>query len=87
MLMRFNIEQRHLTDAGGRPVSSAAATVSFHSIDAESASEAVRGFASEHRGEVIGDILKFPGFQAVATVRNTEGVYTLQVSPSSQKFA
>jgi hypothetical protein len=87
MLMRFNIEQRHLTDAGGRPVSSAAAAVSFHSIDAESASEAVRAFAIEHRGEVIGEILKFPGFQAVATVRNTEGVYTLQVSPSSQKFA
>jgi hypothetical protein len=87
MLMRFNIEQRHLTDAGGRPVSSAAAAVSFHSIEAESASDAIRGFTDEHRGEIIGDIMKFPGFQAVATVRNTEGVYTLQVAPSSQRFA
>jgi len=85
--MRFNIEQRHLTDPNGRPVSSAAAAVSFHSIEAESAPEAIQGFASEHRGEIIGDILKFPGFQAVATVRNTDGVYTLQVAPSSQKFA
>ena len=85
--MRFNIEQRHLTDPGGRPVSSAAAEVSFHSIEAESASEAIRGFASEHRGEIIGEIMKFPGFQAIATVRNPEGVYTLQVAPSSQKFA
>jgi hypothetical protein len=87
MLMRFNIEQRHLTDPVGRPVSSAAAEVSFHSIEAESASDAIVGFASEHRGEIIGDIKKFPGFQAMATVRNTEGVYTLQVAPSSQKFA
>lgn len=87
MVMRFNIEQRHLTDPGGRPVSSAAATVSFHSMEAESASAAIVGFASEHRGEIIGEILKIPGFQAVATVRNPEGVYTLQVAPSSQKFA
>jgi hypothetical protein len=85
--MRFSIEQRHLTDPTGRVVSSAAAAVSFHSIEAESASAAIVGFASENRGEIIGDIMKFPGFQAVATVRNTEGVYTLQVAPSSQKFA
>ena len=87
MPMRFNIEQRHLTDPSGRPISSAAAAVSFHSIEAESAPDAIHGFAIEHRGEIIGEILKFPGFQAVATVRNTEGVYTLQVAPSSQKFA
>jgi len=87
MLMRFTIEQRHLTDAGGHPVSSAVAPVSFHSIEAASASDAIAGFASEQRGEIIGEIMKFPGFQAVATVRNTEGVYTLQVSPASQRFA
>jgi len=85
--MRFNIEQRHLTDSGGHPVSSATAAVSFHSIEAESASDAIVGFASEHRGEIIGDIRKFPGFQAMATVRNIEGVYTLEAAPSSQKFA
>ena len=39
--MRFNIEQRHLTDSGGHPVSSATAAVSFHSIEAESASDAI----------------------------------------------
>ena len=84
--MRFNIEQRHLTDPSGRPVSSAAAAVSFHAIEAESASEAIRGFASEHRGEIIGDIMKFPGFQAVATVRKSDGVYTLQFTPTSQQL-
>ena len=33
---------------------------------------------------LLGDILRFPGFQAVATVRKIGGVYTLQVSPTSQ---
>jgi len=30
-------------------------------------------------------VLKFPGFQAVATLRSTGGVYTLQVTPASQR--
>ena len=82
MIMRFTIEQRHLTDVQGKPVASEA--VSFHSCDAESADEAVRLFVRKDDGEVLGNILKFPGFQAVATVRKTSGVYTLQVSPTSQ---
>ena len=84
MLMRFMIEQRHLTDGGGKPVRSDASPVAFHSAEAQSASDAIVGFASEHRGEIIGEIMKFPGFHAVATVRTAEGVYTLQVAPSSQ---
>ena len=31
------------------------------------------------------DVLKFPGFQAIATVRKQSGVFTLQFSPSSQR--
>ena len=80
--MRFTIEQRHLTDAAGKPVASELA--SFHTCDAESADEAVRLFVRKDEAEVLGSILKVPGFQAVATVRKTSGVYTLQVSPSSQ---
>ena len=87
MLMRFTIEQRHLTDAVGRPVRSDLSPVSFHSMEAESASDAIVGFTNEHRGEVIGEIKKFPGFHAMATVCNRDGVYTLQVAPSSQKYA
>jgi hypothetical protein len=30
-------------------------------------------------------VLKFPGFQAVATVRKATGVYTLQFTPASQR--
>jgi hypothetical protein len=82
MMMRFTIEQRHLTDMNGKPVGPEA--VSFHSCEAESADEAVRLFVKKDEAEVLGNILKFPGFQAVATVRKTSGVYTLQVSPSSQ---
>lgn len=83
MLMKFTIEQRHLTDMNGRPVTSDPAAVSFHTCEAESADEAVRSFVTHDQGEVIGNVLKFPGFQAVATVRKATGVYTLQVSPSS----
>lgn len=82
MIMRFTIEQRRLTDVDGKPVGNEA--VSFHSCEAESADEAVRLFVKTDAAEVLGNILKFPGFQAVATVRTVSGVYTLQVSPSSQ---
>jgi len=81
--MKFSIEQRHLTDAAGRPVPREAEQVSFHVCEAESADAAVRAHTTGTGAEVIGNILKFPGFQAVATVRNSEGVYTLQVSPAS----
>jgi len=83
MRIRFTIEQRHLTDGSGKPID--AETVSFHNCDAESADEAVRLFVRNDHAEVLGNILKFPGFQAVATVRKTSGVYTLQVSPASQR--
>lgn len=86
MLMRFTIEQRHLTDATGRPLASDASPVSFHTFEAASADDAVNLFVGENSGEIIGAILKFPGFQAVATVRNPDGVYTLQVAPASQKL-
>lgn len=85
MLMRFTIEQRHLTDQAGKPVRDDPASVSFHTCDAENVDDAVRFFVDRSRGEVIGNILKFPGFHAVATVRDVNGVYTLQVSPSSSQ--
>ena len=87
MLMRFNIEQRHLTDASGKPVPSDAHTVAYYSTEAATADEAVRLFVVNDGAEVVGNILKFPGFQAVATVRKPSGVYTLQVSPSSQNLS
>jgi len=84
--IRFTIEQRHLTDGGGKPIAAEEHPVTFHTFEAESADEAVRLFVKEDHAEVIGNILKFPGFQAVATVRKVSGVYTLQVTPSSQSL-
>ena len=83
--MRFTIEQRHLTDDSGRPVRDAS-PVSYHAFDADNVDDAVRLFVKKEGAEIIGTILTFPGFQAVATVRSTRGVYTLQVSPASGKF-
>ena len=81
--MRFSIEQRHLTDTAGKPVARDGHEVSFHLLEAESADDAVRLYIRDSAAEVIGNIMKFPGFQAVATMRNSSGVYTLQVSPAS----
>ena len=82
MLMRFSIEQRHLTDAAGKPVPRDA-DVSFHVCEAESVDDAVHLYLRNSGAEIIGDVLKFPGFQAMATMRTAEGVYTLQVTPAS----
>ena len=86
MLMRFTIEQRHLTDGAGKPVVNEPSAVSFHSCEAETADEAVRLFVRTDQAEVIGNVLQFPGFQAIATVRNPNGVYTIHVMPSSQNL-
>ena len=85
MTMKFTIEQRHLTDQSGKPVRDEPSAVSFHTCEAENVDDAVRFFVAKEKGEVIGNVLKFPGFHAVATVRDVNGVYTLQVSPSSSQ--
>lgn len=82
MLMRFSIEQRHLTDTAGKPVPRDA-DVSFHVCEAESVDDAVRLYLRNSGAEIIGQVLKFPGFNAMATMRTADGVYTLQVSPAS----
>jgi hypothetical protein len=85
MIMRFQIEQRHLTDGAGRPVPvDDTGVLSFHLREADDATHAVHLFIADDHAELIGNILTFPGFQAVATVRKTTGVYTLQVTPTSQ---
>jgi hypothetical protein len=85
MQMRFTIEQRHLTDGDGKPIANDPGSVSFHLCEAETVDDAVRLFVSGGKGELIGDVLKFPGAQAVATLRTTMGVYTIQVTPASQQ--
>ncbi|MFL6246894.1 MAG: hypothetical protein ACJ74H_12765 [Thermoanaerobaculia bacterium] len=84
-MIRFTIEERHLTDEDGRPVTAADA-VEFHSFDAETVDDAVRLYIKRDDAQLIGNVLKFPGFQAVATVRKASGVYTLQFTPASQGY-
>lgn len=83
-MMRFTVEERHLTEADGRPVPRPGA-VEFHTLDAETVDDAVRLYIKD-QAELIGNVLKFPGFQAVATVRKSSGVYTLQFTPASQQI-
>ncbi len=82
--MRFTIEQRHLTDSSGKPVANLPGSLLFHTIEADSADNAVRLLIGRENAELMGDIMNFPGFQAVATMRKSAGVYTLQVGPTSQ---
>jgi len=84
-MMRFTIEERHLTDGSGKPITSHDA-VEFHTFDAENIDDAVRLYVKRDDGELIGSVLKFPGFQAVATVRKADGVFTLQFTPASQQY-
>jgi hypothetical protein len=84
-MMRFTVEERHLTEADGRPVA-AGDNVEFNSVDAENIDDAVRLYVKKDSAELIGSVLKFPGFQAVATVRKASGVYTLQFTPASQQM-
>jgi hypothetical protein len=84
-MIRFTIEERHLTDGDGRPVSTQNA-VAFLSFEAETVDDAVRLYIRKDDAQLIGDVLKFPGFQAVATIRKASGVYTLQLTPASQGF-
>lgn len=85
MTIRFTVEERHLTDRNGRPVI-ADDSVSYQNYEAESVDDAVGLFVRSNGAELIGNVLKFPGFQAVATVRKPSGVYTIQFTPASQGF-
>ena len=85
--MRFQIEQRHLTDTKGRPIPFSDVSMSFHLFEATDADDAIRLFIHREGAALVGDVLRFPGFQAVATVRKPTGVYTLQVGPTSQAMA
>jgi hypothetical protein len=84
-MIRFTVEERHLTDTDGRPVTGPDG-LAFHTFEAENIDDAVDLYMTKDGAELIGDVLKFPGFQAVATIRKPSGVYTVQFTPASQGF-
>ena len=85
LMIRFTVEERHLTDMDGRPVTGPD-DLAFHTFEAENVDDAVGLYITDGGAELIGDVLKFPGFQAVATIRKATGVYTAQFTPASQGF-
>ena len=88
LMMRFTVEERHLTDTDGRPIPAGDPdSVSFQTLDAESIDDVISSYIHRDAAELIGTVLRFPGFQAVATVRKASGVYTVQFTPASQAFA
>ena len=84
-MIRFTVEERHLTDTDGRPVTGPD-DLAFHTFEAETVDDAVDLYVKNGSAELIGGVLKFPGFQAVATIRKATGVYTVQFTPASQGF-
>lgn len=80
-IMRFRIEQLNLTDDSGRPVVPREAVL--HVVEAPTVEEALDKFMNEDHAQLIGDLLRFPGLQAVATLRKDNKIYTLQVQPVS----
>jgi hypothetical protein len=85
MNVKFRVEQIFLTDEAGK-VTPVAQTRVFHVLEAESVDAALYAFVSKDGAEIVGDVLKLPGFQAIATARRQSHVYTLQVLPVSDKF-
>jgi len=80
--MRFRLEQIFLTDGDGQVIP-AGTSVDFHVVEAVSVEQALQSFVKSDGAAVMGDILKLPGLQAVATARRENSVYTLQVVPAS----
>jgi hypothetical protein len=87
LLVRFRVEQVFLTDDEGRVIPSSGRSPLFHLVDAPSVDELLHLFLDEQGGEIVGEILRFPGFQAVATVRSDQSVYTLQILPTTDRRA
>ena len=81
--MKFRVEQVYLTDEAGKVVS-IPQDRQYHVLEADTVDEALFAFIRQDGAEIVGEVLKLPGLQAVATVRRQQHVYTLQVNPASE---
>lgn len=50
-------------------------------LDAGTVDEVIDSFVRGERAELVGNVLRFAGLQAVATLRAAQRVYTLQIDP------
>ncbi|HVT04479.1 MAG TPA: hypothetical protein VHL58_14020 [Thermoanaerobaculia bacterium] len=82
--MRFRVEQLALTDEKGKV--QPGQRPRFYVQEAETVDDAVRACVAENDAVLVGEVLRLPGFQAVATVRRDQMVYTLQLGPVSDRL-
>ena len=83
--MRFSIEQIFLTDGSGKPLGEKGRR-EYHVVDADTADVALSLLLDEQQANVIGDVLRFAGAQAVATAQQAGTVFTLHAAPGSGIF-
>ena len=81
--MRFTVEQIFLTtprtdQAPRHPV--------YHIVEADTVDAALQGFLSNASATLVGEVQKFPGFQAVATARADDTVFAVNLLPGSDIF-
>ena len=86
VMMRFRVEQIYLTDESGRIVPAPGRHPLFYLLEATSVDQLLDSFVSQNGGEIVGEVLRFPGFQAIATVKRDQSVYTLQILPASDRI-
>ena len=83
--VKFRVEQIFLTDETGKVTPVGQVRV-YHLLEAETVDEALFAFVKKDGAEIVGDVLKLPGFQAIATARRQNHVYTLQLLPVSDRL-
>lgn len=81
-LVRFTVEQIFLTT----PRSPGPRDPEYHIVEADTVDAALARFLSTSSATLVGEVQKFPGFQAVATARAEETVFTLNLLPGSDIF-
>jgi hypothetical protein len=81
--VRFTVEQIFLTTPrAGQPPRHP----EYHVVEADSVDAALEGFLSAACATLVGEVQKFPGFQAVATARAEDTVFAVNLLPGSDIF-
>jgi hypothetical protein len=83
--MRFNVEQIFL-DRARRDAEPAPSAVRYHVVEGDTIDAALASFLANHAAELVGPPKTFPGLQALATARAKDSVFTLHLTPSSDRL-
>lgn len=81
--MRFRIEQTFLTNEEGAVIPPVGHEVRLHIREAATVEEALESFVHADHGQIVGNVIRFPGFQLIATARRDKSVYTLHLDPAT----